>query len=143
MIEGSDAATNLTWNDFYPIVTSWATLTKNAIEWISKYGDLKNWDLTNQILILSILISKSLNKFSKTNFTTDAINSSSLNSDVCSLTHGLISTDINYHFSESYVVWSRDDPGIYSVFKWTKYAHTWEDFVYKYPFFAINGFLKA
>ncbi|WP_424526995.1 hypothetical protein ACOBWH_03020 [Spiroplasma endosymbiont of Glossina fuscipes fuscipes] len=143
MIEGSDAATNLTWNDFYPIVTSWATWTKNAIEWISKYGDLKNWDLTNQILILSILISKSLNKCSKTNFTTDAINSSSLNSDVCSLTHGLISTDINYHFSESYVVWSRDDSGIYSVFKWTKYAHTWEDFVYKYPFFAINGFLKA
>ena len=143
MIEGSDAATNLTWNDFYPIVTSWATWTKNAIEWISKYGDLKNWDLTNQILILSILISKSLNKCSKTNFTTDAINSSSLNSDVCSLTHGLISTDINYHFSESYVVWSRDDSGIYSVFKWTKYAHTWDDFVYKYPFFAINGFLKA
>ncbi|AOX43709.1 hypothetical protein S100390_v1c03660 [Spiroplasma sp. NBRC 100390] len=95
MIEGSDAATNLTWNDFYPIVTSWATWTKNAIEWISKYGDLKNWDLTNQILILS------------------------------------------------YVVWSRDDSGIYSVFKWTKYAHTWDDFVYKYPFFAINGFLKA
>ncbi|WP_425379786.1 hypothetical protein [Spiroplasma endosymbiont of Stenodema calcarata] len=107
----------------------------------SKFNNLKDWPLTDQILIFSILISESIGLCSKPQFHS-IINSSNSNKNIC-LNSEAISNDIFYHWYGRYTHWTTDSSIVREAFNWKKYEPTWKQFSDKYRFFMINSFLNA